>query len=205
MGRNYVDKIRRVDEHLYTLRDTPSPFVVYEGRTDIFSAPTNLPIWQIKRIVTIGDSQEILFAQFGKYNNVWDLRTTYFPPIPPLPPSPPTSNEVDIYPGDGAWYEYYGAIVQGSEQTVFSFTTPSDKYTYIHRLSVDCLIISRFKVEADGDVIGSGSTGPGREFSEINWTPPRVIQPSTLIEVKINLKSLPVTSNTGVYFMISQT
>lgn len=80
MGRNQSDRQRRTDEVLYFLEDRPAGNILYVGRTADFASLTSDAIWQIKRVVRTGSVTETRYAESGKYNCVWDIRTTYFPP-----------------------------------------------------------------------------------------------------------------------------
>lgn len=86
MATNRVDRERRTDESIYYLEDHVAPNIVYYGRTpfldDDNTPPTNVPNWQIKRVTTDGDIVETTFANVGKYNCRWDLRTSYFDAAP---------------------------------------------------------------------------------------------------------------------------
>lgn len=203
MGRNVTDRQRRVDEVAYFLIDQPAPNVRYEGRTDVFGAPTADPVWQIKRILQIGDVREVTFAENGKYNTVWDNRVSYFP-APPAPPGDPIQvQEVDIYPGDGVFFDFEGTPTTGSEVTVITAPVPADKTRYLHLLEVDCRMESRVVVYAGGIKVGSLRTGPALPFAQYRWTPGRNIPPTTLIEVKITIRLGAPLTDVGVYLQAS--
>jgi hypothetical protein len=203
LGRNVVQKEVRTENVLYSLRDQSSPFVLYEGLTDIFGGDPALPIWQIKRTITLGDFREVTYAQFGKFNCTWDFRTTYFPPPPPPPTDPLPAPEVDIYPGEGTFFYFFGASTPGVEQTVVDCTVPADKWRYLHRLVVDCRLESQFKIEVDGAVVGSGRTGPARPQGGMVWTPGRIVYPGSRILAKITLRPSPVAPEIGVWLQSS--
>lgn len=74
----HVDRKVRTDEVLYILEDSPSGNVHYTGRTNIFGGATSDDIWQIKRTYRVGNLLITDFADYGKYNCVWDNRATYF-------------------------------------------------------------------------------------------------------------------------------
>ena len=54
--------------------------VTYRGKTRIQSASTSEGVWQISRTVEVGNTTEIEFANKGKYNQIWDDRTSLFGP-----------------------------------------------------------------------------------------------------------------------------
>jgi hypothetical protein len=203
MGRNQVDRQRRTDEVLYFLKDDPSPNVRYEGRTDVFFSPPDKPVWQIKRTLRVGDVLETSFANAGKYNCIWDDRVSYFPPPPPPPGDPLTLPEVDIYPGDGVFLDFFGLSVPGADTLVIADTVPSDKFRFLHRLLVDSQFSSRTIVYAGGTPVGSCQTGPGVPTQELVWTPGRRILPGTLVEVKIRVRLGAPVTDIGVCLQVS--
>lgn len=84
-----VDHEQRVDEVLHFVEDKVAYNIVYYGRTEGFDTADTDSLWQIKRITISGDEKRTLYANFGKYNCRWDLRTTYFP-AEPAPIADPT-------------------------------------------------------------------------------------------------------------------
>lgn len=73
---------RRVDQVAYYVKDHVAYNINYYGQTEFFDALDSDPVWQIKRVVTAGSVERTLFAQFGKYNCQWNIRTSYFPAEP---------------------------------------------------------------------------------------------------------------------------
>lgn len=86
VGRK-VDKEVRTDEVLLFHEDKVAPNIIYYGRTELFSALDSEPVWQIKRVVVDGTIRTTTYANSGKYNCVWDDRTTYFAPAPAPAPA----------------------------------------------------------------------------------------------------------------------
>lgn len=100
MSRNQTDRQRRTDEVLYFLEDHVAPNIIYYGRTDTFSGVKSDDIWQIKRVVRVGTEVEILYANNGKYNCVWDDRSAYFP-AEPSHANPSVNMQVSLFDEEG--------------------------------------------------------------------------------------------------------
>jgi len=67
--------------------DRRSGTVSFEGRTRSFGTDsvepdTSAAIWQVKRIAIVGNETITQFANDGKYDQIWDDRTTFFPELP---------------------------------------------------------------------------------------------------------------------------
>lgn len=88
MGRK-VDKEVRTDEVLLTKEDGVAYNIAYFGRTEIILALDSEPVWQIKRVTTSVGIKKVEYANYGKYNLVWDDRYSYFSPDPPVEYAPP--------------------------------------------------------------------------------------------------------------------
>lgn len=95
MGRNQSDRQRRTDEVMYFVEDAVAGNIHYHGRTDLFSALTSDPVWQIKRIYRTGNTVVTTYANDGKYNCIWDDRVSYFSAATPGAESPQTFPIVD--------------------------------------------------------------------------------------------------------------
>lgn len=204
MGRNVVERLRRSEEYLYRLEDRASPYITYVGRTDLIGAPTDQPVWQIQRITVVGDDREVMYANYGKFNNIWDLKHTYFPTPPP--PSPPTNHglpeEVDIYPGQHRFFDFVGLATPGTEQLLISHTVAVDEVMYLHRLTLDCWQHTQMRVKIAGVQIAAGHNGY-QGFGEYVWTPYRHVSQGLLVEVfaKVNPTTLP--ADLSVHLMTS--
>lgn len=77
-----VDIERRTDEVLFYKEDRVAYNIAYYGRTEVFTALGSDALWQIKRITISGTVKTVEYANFGKYNCVWDNRTSYFGAAP---------------------------------------------------------------------------------------------------------------------------
>lgn len=73
----------RTDEVKFIIRDEFNSAITYEGRAISQSSNESDPVWQIKRILRIGNIYKTQFADSGNYTQRWDLRNTLFP-IPAL-------------------------------------------------------------------------------------------------------------------------
>lgn len=83
MGVNYVDTHFRTDVIQRKLEDTSTTGVIYVGLTPDFSTPEDRPLWQIQRKTYRSNGvTETLYADYGKYNNSWADRASYFPALP---------------------------------------------------------------------------------------------------------------------------
>lgn len=73
----------RTDEVKFIIRDEFNSAITYEGRAISQSSEESDPVWQVKRILRIGNTYKTQFADDGNYTQRWDLRNTLFP-IPAL-------------------------------------------------------------------------------------------------------------------------
>lgn len=87
MGRK-VDKEVRTDEVLLSKEDTVAYNIVYYGRTEIIGSADSDPVWQIKRVTSTGGLKKVEYANYGKYDQKWADRYTYFTPDPAPEPAP---------------------------------------------------------------------------------------------------------------------
>lgn len=205
MGRNVVERLRRTEEFLYRIEDRASPYITYIGRTDLHGAPTNEPVWQIQRIIVYGDNREVTFANYGKFNSVWDLKHTYFPPPPA--PSPPSNTglpqEVDIYPGIHKFLDYVGPSTPGVEQLLMSYTVPIGKVLYLHKITLNCWQQTNLRIEVDGIQIAAFRNNQNGDGVYI-WTPFRNVSQGLEIEVFGTVKSTPLAADLDVHLMTSE-
>ena len=81
-GAAAVDLWRRSDENGLYLVDYAQPNLIYYGITPLQNTSTLAPKWQIKRLSLQGTLRRVDYANGQKYNNIWDNRSTYFPPVP---------------------------------------------------------------------------------------------------------------------------
>lgn len=81
-GAAQVDIWRRSDENGIYLVDFAQPNLIYYGITPTQLTATDDCRWQIKRISLEGNIRRVDYANFQKYNNIWDDRASYFPAVP---------------------------------------------------------------------------------------------------------------------------
>lgn len=81
MGRQQTDRQRRIDEVLYRIEDRPAANVLYVGLTDSFLASKADPVWQIKRVSKTGNETTTMYADHGKYSQIWNDRVSLFPAV----------------------------------------------------------------------------------------------------------------------------
>jgi len=79
-GAAHVDILRRGDPVQQLKEDTSDVTCIYIGMTPKMATGINEPKWQIKRVENKDGVVTTLFANDAKYNAVWNLRASYFPP-----------------------------------------------------------------------------------------------------------------------------
>lgn len=88
-----VDATKQTDNVIYQVRAHVAYNINYYGRTETrpnTDPATDQPIWQIWRVTSsnVTGIEVTQYANLGKYNAVWDDRTSYFPAEPAPEPDP---------------------------------------------------------------------------------------------------------------------
>lgn len=139
------------------LTDDTSSCVRYEGKAESTDALTSDPVWQIKRIVTLADSIEEIYADNGNFTQVWDDRETLFPAPPPCPATgsvATTGQGVEIF-------NTSASVIPNSETDVLTYTVPTGTVLYLVRAEVASSNLGIIHIKVDGTINRS---------RYLNWT-----------------------------------
>lgn len=110
--------------------------------------------------------------------------------------APPDSGGTPPVDPGGApvYFDDEVAITPGAEQTLIDETVPDGIIRSLNKLLVSCRFEGSYVVLVDGDLAGSGLTGPADVNSSYEWNPPRQVEAGSNIKVKfIGRVGIPAT------------
>lgn len=140
------------------LEDRAIPGCTYFGITPKFTTLTSEAQWQIQRTTFDGVNIKIEFADHGKYNNVWDDRSSYFPACPPN--AVPLPGTVDTNTVTSPNIDILDMVVATTEYT---YTPPAGTKRFIMK-NLTGKVINVAVVS--GELIEVWPIEPGGNYSE---------------------------------------
>ena len=147
------------------LEDRSTPGCTYFGITPKFDTGTDKAQWQIQRTTYDGSAIVILFANDGKYNNVWDDRVSLFPACPPNPQPLPGTVDTNIVNTPNI-----DIIDMALANTEYTYTLPTGTKRFILKNTDNAIVNVGI---LSGELIDVWPIEPGATYGESELgTPP---------------------------------
>lgn len=103
--------------------------------------------------------------------------------------------------GTPFYLDYDDTASGNSPITILTTTVPALTILSLSQLKIVCRLESTIRVELNGDLIGSLSTGSGQPSDEIYWTPIRPCVAGDVIEVKLTKRAGSPDVDVGAHLM----
>ena len=98
--------------------------------------------------------------------------------------------------GVGVFFDSSETITPGSSQDLIDEDVPVGIQRQLSRLKVSCRFEGFYQVLVDGELAGSGRTGPANVDSEYKWDPVRPVEPESNIKVQFTARAgAPATAS----------
>lgn len=159
------DNVRRVREDFgeIKLEDQPNPFVYYCGTAIERTATPDKAAWRIMRRVVLSDGTiRTDFAGDGYFTNIWDNRTSLFPPY--TPPSPAPDPFPGAFVGKHKFFEIE-AVDPDTDELIIEETVPSGKMWFLERVEFSGNQFAKYELKVDSDFMDRKHTWLSGELS----------------------------------------